>query len=127
MSEPIRVLLVDDEMMIRSTLADYLEDEGCIVSEAGSGEDGLPLVGGVDCCIVDMRLPDMNGNEFIMQAHARFPDMRFIIYTGSTDYMLPQALIELGISDDFVFHKPVDDMAILRDQIKRLVAGAIGG
>jgi CheY-like chemotaxis protein len=66
----MRVLIVDDEEMIRDSLADYLEDDGFQVWTASSGEEGLRVLSRerMECCVVDMRLPGMNGDEFVVKS-----------------------------------------------------------
>ena len=68
----LRVLVVDDEAAVASTLQAYLEDEGMAVRSAGSAEEALELLRtGVvfDVCIMDMRLPGMHGNAAIRRLH----------------------------------------------------------
>lgn len=124
MENPVKVLVVDDEDMIRLTLSDCFEDEGFVVHSASSGEEGLEILKQepVDVCTVDMRLPGMDGNDFILQAASLRPGIRYLIYTGSTDYSLPRELRDLGISwDTNVFIKPVEDLEILVRTVRGLV------
>ncbi|MBL4795260.1 MAG: response regulator [Pseudomonadales bacterium] len=109
------VLVVDDEELIRLNLVAYLEDDEIETVSTTSGEDALMILEnqGFDVGIIDMRLPGINGNELIVAANRRWPDMRFIIHTGSTEYRLPQGLVDLGIDDSHVFLKPLPDMGKL--------------
>ena len=113
------ILIIEDEEFLRSSLADYLEDHGCTVLTAPTAEEGLAAVdsGRPDVCIVDMRLPDMNGNEFILLAHAVDPRIKFIIFTGSVEYNLPENLIALGLRTSDILFKPLTDMRVLLDKI----------
>ncbi|XPV75695.1 MAG: response regulator [Desulfovibrio sp.] len=115
----LKVLVIDDEEMIRSTLCDCFEDEGFDVSSAGSSEEGLEVLENeeFDFATVDMRLPGMDGNDFILLAHEKRPDMKFVIYTGSVDYVLPQKLLDIGLTKEDVFLKPVPH---LEDIVKAL-------
>ena len=115
----MHVLVVDDEIMIRINLMAYLEDEGFDVQCAESGEDALELLRSqrFDVGIIDMRLPGMDGNAFILRAHALDAHMRFIIHTGSTEYSLPNELIELGLNSRDVLLKPIADMNILVEAV----------
>lgn len=115
----ISVLVVDDDEFVRINLLAFLEDEGLMVLSATSGEIALDLLADrpVDVALVDMRLPGMDGNAFIQQAHERHPQVRFIIHTGSIDYTLPDSLKKIGVDQDLVFHKPVSDMKILHQAI----------
>ena len=120
----IQVLIVDDEADIPQTIQDYLEDEtGFKVTISYSGEDGLNMLDIVksDICIVDMRLPDMNGNEFILKAHEKLPECKFIIHTGSIDYSIPSELKQIGITKEFIIGKPVTDMVVFLNKIKQLL------
>jgi len=119
----IRVLIVDDEALIASSLTVFLEDEGFGVAAAGSGEEAIDILkreGGFDVCVMDMRLPGMDGNATIRQIHDLAPGMRFIIHTGSIDYRVPADLQTLGIRPDHLFHKPLIDMKPIADAIRSL-------
>ena len=113
------ILIIEDEEFLRSSLADYLEDHGYGVLTSPTAEDGLGRLDSdhVDLCIVDMRLPDMNGNEFILRAHARHPDLRFIIFTGSVEYSLPENLQAIGLRSADILFKPLTDMGLLLEKI----------
>ncbi|MCF8083956.1 MAG: response regulator [Deltaproteobacteria bacterium] len=121
----IRVVVVDDEESIRRGLKAWLEDEDFEVETVGSGEAALEILSSrpADGAIVDIRLPGMDGNAFMEQAHQMCPGMKFLVYTGSVDYApLPQ-LRAMGISDKDIFQKPLRDMAVLvaamKDRIER--------
>jgi len=118
------VLLVDDEAAVRENLTAYLEDEGMRVTQAASGEQALRLVhqgGAFDICVMDMRLPGMDGNATILALHALQPNLSFLVHTGSANYSLPPALRHLGLSNEDVFRKPLVDMAVLADAIRAMV------
>lgn len=120
---PPHVLIVDDETNLRLNLAAFLEDSAMDVSAVSSGEAALDLIHGghrFDVCIMDMRLPGMDGNEAIRALHDAAPAMRFIIHTGSTGYALPEDLASLGVTPDCVFQKPVADMNQVTAVIERL-------
>jgi CheY-like chemotaxis protein len=61
-----RVLVVDDDSMIRVTLAEALEDEGYKVETAGHGREALEVLGGwrPDVIILDLMMPIMDGWAF---------------------------------------------------------------
>lgn len=121
----IVVLIVDDENIIRNNLRVYLEDEGYEVFTADSGEDGIKILkekGMIfNIGIIDMRLPGMDGNAFILQAHEIQPKMKFLIHTGSVNYKLPDTFQSIGIHFQHVFQKPLDDMSILANAITNLL------
>lgn len=115
----VLVLLLDDHESLRRNLFALLEDEGFGVVQASSGEDALQLLSAtkVDVAIVDIRLPNMNGHEFIQAAHAVNADLRFVIYTGAVDYQLPDELCRIGLTDENVFIKPLTDPVALFDRL----------
>ncbi len=121
--EEISIIVIDDEDMVRINLTDFLEDEGFSVSGAASAEEGLRLLREkmFDVAIVDMRLPGMDGNAFILDAHSLQPHMQYLIHTGSADYSIPPDLRNLGISPDSVFYKPVHDMDLIRNCVVNLI------
>lgn len=119
------VLIVDDEEMIRENLKAYLEDEGWRVAAFEAVAPALRwLREGTLCqiCIMDMRLPDMDGNTAIRALHQMYPEMEFLIHTGSSSYSLPDDLRALGLDDDRVYQKPLNDMAPLAAAARILAA-----
>lgn len=119
----LRVLIVDDEELLRINLTDFLEDEGFYVKSASSGESALNFLRKeqFDIAIVDMRLPGMNGNTLIIEAHRIVPGLKFIIHTGSADYSLPEELKAIGVTKKNIFLKPVEDLDSLLDIIDYLM------
>lgn len=121
----LRVLVVDDESGVAGSLQAYLEDEGMEVRSAGSGEDALQLVragAAFDVCIMDMRLPGMDGDAAIRGLHRVRPRMRYLIHTGMADYDLPDDLRGMGIGEGQLFLKPLADLAPLVAAIRDLGA-----
>jgi CheY-like chemotaxis protein len=122
----MQILIVDDEALIASSLKVFLEDEGFLVATADSGEEAIELLKqdyDCDVCVMDMRLPGMDGNATIRQIHELRPDTRFIIHTGSIDYRVPQDLQGLGIRAEHLFLKPLTDMTPIADAIRSLRSG----
>ena len=122
-----RVLVVDDEPFIVTGLRTFLEDEGMQVESAASGEEALDIVrsdSGIDVCIMDMRLPGMNGDSTIRSLHEICPNLRFIIHTGTADYSIPDDLRAMGIDEQQLFTKPLLDMKPLAETVIALAAGS---
>ena len=118
-----RVLIVDDEPLVASGLRIFLEDEGMHVDNAGSGEEAVDIVrndANIDVCIMDMRLPGMNGDTTIRTLYEIRPDLRFIIHTGSADYSIPDDLRAIGIDERLLFAKPLLDMTPLAETVAAL-------
>ena len=121
-----RVLVVDDEPFIVTGLRTFLEDEGMQVESAASGEEALDIIrndSGIDVCIMDMRLPGMNGDTTIRSLHEICPRLRFIIHTGTADYSIPDDLRAMGIDEHHLFAKPLLDMTPLAQTVAVLAGG----
>ncbi len=122
---PPTLLIVDDEKILPELIQDFLEDEADLNTVvASSGEEGLVLMRShnPDICMVDMRLPGMNGNQFILQALQDSPECKFIIHTGSIDYTIPQELKDQGITRQSILFKPVIGLHLYLDKITELLA-----
>jgi DNA-binding NarL/FixJ family response regulator len=118
------LLIVDDEDILPDLIQDYLEDETeFMVRQAPSGEEGLELMDTIrpDICMVDIRLPGMNGNEFILNALKKIPGCKFIIHTGSIDYTIPPELQEIGITQQSILFKPVTGLHLYLEKITELL------
>ena len=108
----IRVLLVDDDPLVRSALAHFLaRDPGMsVVAEAGDGRDALDQVGRhrPDVVLMDVRMPRMDGIDATAQIAERWPDVRVLavttfdtvdtalpmLHAGASGYLLKDSLAE---------------------------------
>jgi len=85
-----RVLLVEDEVIVRMTTADVLADLGFDVVEAETGAAALArLDPAPDLLMTDLGLPDMDGLMLIEQVRARLPGLPVVIASGRTE--VPEA------------------------------------
>lgn len=118
----MRILIVDDEETVRINLVSFFEDEGYEVLTARSGEESIEVLqtGKPDICIVDMRLPGMDGNTLILKMHELLPGLKFLIHTGSPTYNIPYKLYNIGIRMNHVLKKPVGNMNGLLKIIQKL-------
>lgn len=117
-----RVLIVDDERLTGIALADYLKEEELTPTVVGDGQSAIEAQKRqpFDVCIVDIRLPGMDGVETILALHKISPASRFIICTGSPEFALPTALKEIGLTLQVVVPKPILDMDIFVTLLKSL-------
>jgi CheY-like chemotaxis protein len=117
------VLIVDDETAICDNLSAFLEDEGMRTAVAHSGEQALEMIAAgleVDVCIMDLRLPGMNGTAAILAIRALRPGLGFVVHTGSAIENVAAELRRSGLPEITVFSKPLDDMARLAAILDRL-------
>lgn len=83
-----RIMLVEDEFLIRLTLAEVLADEGYQVLEAETGDEALRMLGEapVDLLLTDIQLPGMlDGHGLVEQARVLLPHLPVIFMTGRPD------------------------------------------
>ena len=78
------ILIIDDEKAIRNVLKDILSNEGYLVEEANDGEEGLKKfkAGNFDTVLCDIKMPKLDGIEFLQKAKEIFPEIPIIIISG---------------------------------------------
>ncbi|HEY3280753.1 MAG TPA: HD domain-containing phosphohydrolase [Armatimonadota bacterium] len=79
-----RVLLVDDDSMVRAVIAESLRQQGYRVMEAESAKQGLEMlrVYPPDVVLSDVSMPEIDGNEFCQTVQTIYPGLPFILITG---------------------------------------------
>jgi CheY-like chemotaxis protein len=86
-----RVLLVEDEGLIRLTLAETLEDAGYTVVEAVNGDEARSLINSVTCIdilLTDIQMPGAaDGIDVAREFHQRHPDRPVVFMTGRPDLL----------------------------------------
>jgi response regulator RpfG family c-di-GMP phosphodiesterase len=115
MSEPSHTLLcVDDDASILSSLRRMLRPLGCKVLTAESGAQGLESLAreDVDLVISDMRMPEMDGAQFLERVKERSPETIRILLTGHADVSSTIAAINSGEIYRYI-SKPWDDNDVL--------------
>ncbi len=107
---PATLLLVDDEPSILSALRRLLRPIGYRIHTAESGRAGLALLEqeAVDLVISDMRMPEMDGANFLEQVRRRWPATTRILLTGYADVTSTIEAINRGEIYRYV-SKPWDD------------------
>lgn len=107
----LRVLLVDDEIMIREGFKRLFDWDGhdCeVVGEAADGMEALTKIDSLqpDIAIMDINIPIMNGFKVIQLARIKHPDMAFVIVSGYDDFAYCREALRLQITDYIL--KPVN-------------------
>lgn len=107
-----QVLIIDDEISIRESLTEFLCDYDIATTAVASAEEGLDLLQQqfFELVIVDIRLPEMNGDQFVHAAHKLHGNMKFIIHTGSVHFRITPELTAIGMTDEDIFFKPIFDL-----------------
>ena len=120
-----RIMLVEDELVVRMSLADYLEDSGYGIiqmdtpAEAYAAlQDELP-----DLVICDYKMPGMNGREFLDLMRGEFPAVPVIVVTGMADDSLANDLVANGASA--CLFKPLPSLRLLLDAVEKAIGGKV--
>jgi DNA-binding NtrC family response regulator len=118
---PVSVLVVDDEAVIRDTLAEFLAGEGFAVATAATGEDAVKRAAAksFDVCLCDLHLPKMDGLEVLAQLAARSPDTAVVLVTAYGTVETAVEAFQTGAADYLM--KPVM-LAEVATKVRRLVA-----
>ena len=105
-----KVLIVDDEENILHALTRLFRKEEYDILTAKSGEEGLEILDShdIDLIISDLKMPIMNGVEFLAQAKERNPDALRIMLTGQADIKAMLDAIDQGEVYRFLL-KPWND------------------
>ncbi|HZP99693.1 MAG TPA: response regulator [Reyranella sp.] len=80
-----RVLVVEDEVVLRMSISEMLERMECVVTGVGSGEQAIELLqrgASFDLLLTDLGLPGMNGEDLAAQVRRKFPRIPVIIASG---------------------------------------------
>src|SRR3954466_1923981 len=109
-SPPARILVVDDEALIRDTLAEYLTQEGFAVDACASGEQALELAAErrYDVALCDVQLPGIDGIELLERLLKLSPQTFVLLVTafatvenaveafqrGAHDYLMKPILLD---------------------------------
>jgi PAS domain S-box-containing protein len=106
-----RVLVVEDDSIVRETLVQQLMDEGYDVSFAADGKEALALLDtdqGIDLIVTDLSMPGLDGLAVLREAKRRKPLMPAILLTGfATD------ATDIGADCDYTLvRKPIDAKAL---------------
>lgn len=86
------VLLVEDEITVRESIAEYLEQSGYRVLRANCGPQAMTLAdeseGSIDLMLTDVIMPQMSGRELAQRITAIYPAMKVIFMSGYSDNLL---------------------------------------
>src|SRR3954464_7571996 len=124
-----RVLVVDDDELIRAVLRRVLETSGATVREAETGEDGLRALydGRPDVVILDIGLPGIDGWQ-VLERIRQLTDVPVVMLSAHDDELEKVRARQAG-ADDYVtkpFGAP-ELLARLQAQLRRARAGGRGG
>ena len=120
----IRLLLADDQALVRGALAALLDLEAdlSVVAQVGRGDEVLAAAreSGTEVCLLDIEMPGMNGLEVAEQLRTELPSVRSLIVTtfGRPGYV--RRAMDAGAAGFVVKDTPARELA---DAVRRVHAG----
>jgi PAS domain S-box-containing protein len=120
-----RILIADDDLGIRKSLAELLAGEGCEVETAGDGVEALEKIegGDFDVLISDVVMPRMDGYELFTAVRQRRPALPVLMMTAfhyDRDHVIKRSRVE-GL-EGVIFKKPVDPDRLRERLVEALAA-----
>ena len=118
-ARPLRILVIDDEAVVRDVIAEYLRADGHHADLADGGASGLGWInsGAYDLIITDRAMPDMSGEHLALEAKRIAPQTPILMLTGFGEFMNAAGERPAGV--DAVASKPITIRA-LREVVGRL-------
>ena len=117
-----RVLIVDDEQVVRRALQRILERDGHRVTLAERGQEAIDLYAArwrdLDVVVLDVTMPDIDGREVLRRMREVNPDVRAVLSSGYTVESDPS----LSVAGTWVLEKPYTP-----DQVRVAIADAMEG
>ncbi|WP_394233330.1 two-component system response regulator RssB [Pseudomonas anguilliseptica] len=113
------LLIIDDDDVVRASLAAYLEDSGFHVLQAANGLQGLEVfhAESPDLVICDLRMPQVDGLELIRRINALQVETPVIVVSGAGVMSDAVEALRLGAADYLI--KPLADLAVLEHSVRR--------
>jgi sigma-B regulation protein RsbU (phosphoserine phosphatase) len=112
-----RILVIEDDPVVRFNLVSYLEDSGFAVSEEADGASGIALARRErpDLVLCDLRVPGADGIEILRTLHAEQPEVPLVVVSGTG--ILHDAVEALREGAWDFITKPIQDMGVLEHAI----------
>ena len=120
-----RILVVDDEAVIRLMFKDLLGREHEVI-DAATGEqalDALKNAGPFDLVLADKNLPGFSGLDLALEVKNHWPALKFMLMTGYPSLVTAQQSVELGLIDYLT--KPFDDIKVVREKVRAALIAPI--
>jgi CheY-like chemotaxis protein len=119
MTDKIKILIVDDNALLRATLTSELSANGYDVREASAGDTAIPMIYGTEFkfILLDLKMPYIDGFEVLKFIKGTFPKTIVIVLTAYADLANHQKCKNLGA--DEVVNKPYN-ISFLLSVIQRV-------
>ncbi len=117
-----RILVADDEKVVRDVMSRFLKLQGFDVCTAQDGREAVDkaVKDNFDLLIMDLRMPGLKATEILEAVKKNKKDMPVLILTGTIDADESEALRKLGYSGENILCKPADLFEILKKVKEKL-------
>ncbi len=114
-----RILVVDDELIVRDSLKEWLAEEGFAVDMAASGQEAIEQLSQqtYQLMLLDLKMPEMDGVEVLQKTIDEFPDLDVVMMTAYATVETAVEAMKIGALDYLV--KPFDPETLI-PMVKRL-------
>jgi len=121
MEQNLKILVVDDELVVRESLYHWFSREGYDTKTASGGKEAMIILGKeyFDILFVDMKMPGMNGFELLEKVKLAYPDTSVVIITayGSIDNAVKA--MKAGASDYLLKPFKPDQLSLVMEKISQ--------
>jgi DNA-binding NarL/FixJ family response regulator len=140
-TKPITVLVADDHVILRTSIAFFLDDQPDIqvLAEAGTGREVLELFEkhAPDVLLLDLNMPDKSGLDILPQIRQLYPNTRVLVLTGRTEDAYIMRALQAGAHGYLLKTSPQEElldavhkvaegnMALGSDVTEKVVAGLL--
>lgn len=118
-----KVLIVDDEFLVRQMLEETVSRKGLRVTSAASGENALELLkeNEFQIAFVDLKMGKTNGIEVLRHCHENYPEMLFVIMTAYGTVQEAVSAMKLGAFDFILKPFTPDQMDIILEKAEKWI------
>ena len=119
----LKVLIVDDEPLMRLSMLDALEGIGCEVMAAATGTEGLAILGRCqfEIVITDLRLPGVDGLTILKASKERSPTTEVILITAHGSVDTAVGAIKLGAYDYITKPFQMDELLLIVERVGKIL------
>jgi serine/threonine protein kinase/DNA-binding CsgD family transcriptional regulator len=140
-NDPINIIVADDHVILRTSIAFFLDDQADIhvLAEAGTGTEVLALLKqhDPDLLLLDLNMPDRSGLDILPQVRREHPQTRVLVLTGRTEDAYIMRALQAGAHGYLLKTSPQEELleavykvsqgtiALGTDVTERVVSGLI--
>lgn len=117
-----KLLIIDDDALVRQSLVTYLSDSGFAVQFAADANSALDILASStkpDLIITDLRMPNGDGLQLLQTLNEQFPEVPVIVVSGAGVMNDVVAALRLGARDYLI--KPLADLEVLVHSIDKVL------